>query len=75
MKWEHDLFQDSESKEQEELAVNDLEDDNMKWRQAFISILLMSLLMKNRSVVQVPMGSTGFGPQYDNFYHQYQRQQ
>jgi len=37
LKWEHDLFQDHESKEQEEIAVNDLEDDdNMKWRQAII---------------------------------------
>lgn len=76
LKWEHDLFQDHESKEQEEIAVNDIEDDNMKWRQAIvIHYLTVPSSVMVRSVVQVPMGSTGFGPQYDNFYHQYQRQQ
>ena len=39
LKWEHDLFQDKEIKEQEEMAVIDNEDDNMKWRQATIICL------------------------------------
>ena len=38
--WEHDLFQD-ESKEQEEMAVIDNEDDNTKWRQATSVYCLM----------------------------------
>ena len=39
-KWEHDMFQD-ESKEQEEMAVIDNEDDNTKWRQATSVYCLM----------------------------------
>ena len=34
LKWEHDLFQENEAKEQEEMTVIDNEDDNMKYRQA-----------------------------------------
>ena len=33
LKWEHDLFQNNEAKEQEEMTVMDNEDDNMKQRQ------------------------------------------
>lgn len=36
LKWEHDLFQDNEAKEQEEIAIIDNEDDTMKWRQVII---------------------------------------
>ncbi|XP_065897806.1 RNA-binding protein 25-like [Dysidea avara] len=62
VKWEHDLFKDHEQPQEPEVdtvIADEEDDDNTKWR----------------SVVKVPVGSTGFGPQYDSFYHQHQRQQ
>lgn len=61
VKWEHDLFQDNESKEheQEEMAIIDNEDDSMKWRQATINLSHSCIIVWEQVCSPGPHGQYG----------------